>query len=233
MEYPILFLVLGAFLAAMGAKVGGFGYVLVWLGASFVLTGIGHIACGGRIYGKKPAGALPLWSKLLHGPFLVYTWGIWHLVRLFSREEATSRVNDSLSIGRRLLPHEAPEGFANWVDLTAEFDEPSELRKQDGYLCLPILDGGIPTFAELHAAIGRLQPGTTYVHCAQGHGRTGIFALALLFHQGAIGDLDAGLALLRKVRPALNLNPRQKRFVQRYAATLSAKDSPVGDGPVR
>lgn len=183
---------------------------------------------GARIYGKKSDGVLPAWSKILHAPFLLYTWAVWHSVRYLSREAILNRVNDSLVIGRRVLPHELPEDVDNWVDLTAEFDEPSGVRDKMHYIALPILDGGVPETKEICTALDRLKPGTTYVHCAQGHGRTGLFSLALLLKLGVIQDVDEGLRVLREVRPGLlHLNSRQKRFVKEYAA---AQPSPTG-GP--
>jgi hypothetical protein len=49
-----------------------------------------------------------------------------------------------MTIGRRLLAQECGGGFANYVDLTAEFSEPSAIRKAPGYFSFPILDGAAP-----------------------------------------------------------------------------------------
>lgn len=217
MKYTILFMVLGVTLMTIGLRNGGVALCLVWLGLSFLLTGLGHATVGARVYGKRASGVLPVWSKILHAPFLLYTWAVWHIARCLSHEDIFNCVNDSLVIGRRVLPHELPEDIDNWVDLTAEFDEPSGVRQKVLYIALPILDGGVPAIQELREALDKLKPGTTYVHCAQGHGRTGLFGLALLLKEGAIQTIDEGLKLLREARPGLELNGRQKRFVKIYA----------------
>ncbi|MFX1566597.1 MAG: hypothetical protein ACFFCH_11475 [Promethearchaeota archaeon] len=86
---------------------------------------------------------------------------------------------------------------------------------------LPILDGGIPKTQDLKDAISRVMIGRTYVHCAQGHGRTGLFTIALLFARGQIQSVEDGLELLKKVRPGVRLNSTQQQYIQEYIAERS------------
>lgn len=212
--FPVLLMMLGIGLIVVGGGDGVSGIVLSWAGVGFCLTGAGHFGPGSRIYGKKQNGQLPWWSIAIYFPFLCYTWGIWHLSRIISRERVFDRISDEVLIGRRLLPGEQPAGIVNLVDLTAEFTEPAALWAGKNFVCLPILDGGVPAAPELDAAIAKIKPGLTYIHCAQGHGRTGLFALALLQARGEIADYDAGLARLRAARPALALTRRQELYLR-------------------
>jgi protein-tyrosine phosphatase len=190
--------------------------LLVWVGFGFFVTGLGHLGLGARIYAKNRRGVLPLWSKVLHLPFLLYTWGVWHVTRFFSREPLYDRITDSVTIGRRMLPGESSEAFSNWIDLTAEFDEPEEFRQGTNYISLPVLDGGVPSVQELKEALDRMNDGPTFIHCALGHGRSGIIALALLARDNPAASLEANLERLQKARPGLRLNGRQLRFIRRY-----------------
>jgi protein-tyrosine phosphatase len=154
-------------------------------------------------------------------PLLALTTAVWHLVRLLTREMAHNSVTENVVVGRRLLPSELTREFDNYVDLTAEFAEPSAIRRRFGYVCFPILDGGAPTPEALREAVGRLRPGTTFIHCAQGHGRTGLVALAVLLTSGAARDIEDGLQILRAARPGIRLNPDQQRCIDRFAEELS------------
>src|SRR4030095_7030576 len=111
---------------------------------------------------------------------------------LFSREPAHTEVNEQLVIGRRLLSSEMKGDFENYIDLTAEFVEPAAIRRRDGYRSFPILDGSAPSPEALEAALSGLRSGRTFVHCAQGHGRTGLFAVALLLRSGAVRTIEEG-----------------------------------------
>jgi protein-tyrosine phosphatase len=126
-------------------------------------------------------------------------------------------VLEQLVVGRRLLDSEIAEEFVNYVDLTSEFSELSKARKMAGYVCFPILDAGAPSPDSLKAAVKSLRPGKTYVHCAQGHGRTGLFALALLLTNGLAGTPEDGLRMLRHARPGINLNRQQRRCIELLA----------------
>ena len=63
-------------------------------------------------------------------------------------------------------------------------------------------------------------PGAVYIHCAQGHGRTGTFAAAVLLAKGHCDSVDAAVARLRAVRPRLALGKAQLQFARRVAERL-------------
>ncbi|MHA3774767.1 phosphatase [Verrucomicrobiota bacterium sgz303538] len=185
MRYAATLTALGVALVVMGVQLSLWGALLIWLGVDFVLLGIAHFRGAHGVFGKRPDGTLPVWGWLLFLPLLIYTAGVWHLIRLFSREPRINRVSDDLVVGRRLLAHEYPGQFTNYIDLTAEFEEPRSVRQADGYLAFPILDASAPSPEALREVVARLRPGRTFVHCAQGHGRTGLFAMAVMLSSGA------------------------------------------------
>ena len=119
-------------------------------------------------------------------------------------------------MGRRLRAFELPPGISNYVDLTAETEDPAAIRQSEAYLAFPILDAGVPDRHALKKTISDLKPGRTFVHCAQGHGRTGLFALALLSARGQIESFEEGIEKLKTVRPGLGLNTSQEAFMKDY-----------------
>jgi protein-tyrosine phosphatase len=151
---------------------------------------------------------------------LIYTSFVWHILRLLLRESAHNEVTQELVVGRRLLPGELEGEFDNYVDLTAEFAEPLTIRRRPGYVCFPILDMSAPEADDLREFLARLRPGKTFVHCAQGHGRTGLFALAWLIQSGAVRTVGEGLEKLRAVRPRICLTRMQRRCIEEFAANV-------------
>jgi len=216
MKQAILLIILGiAGLAIGGVKGGGF-LMLSWLGVNFVVLGIAHVFQWHGLFGKRHDGTLPWWSWLLFAPLLLYSHAVWYLLILVSREASFNEVTGDLTVGRRLLSVGASSPFENYIDLTAEFQEPKALRRAAEYQCLPVLDASAPSPEILRRWVLGLRPGRTFVHCAQGHGRTGLFALAVLLESGAAGTLEEGLALLRKARPGIRLNDAQRRCLEAY-----------------
>src|SRR5207249_4991938 len=134
----------------------------------FVVLAIAHGKGAHRLFGKRSDGTLPLWRWLVFLPLLVYMWAIWHLMRIVKHEPARSVVTGQLVIGRRLLASELDEKFDNYVDLTAEFAEPSIIRRSPAYRSFPILNDAAPSPEALRAAIYSLRPGRTFVHCGRG-----------------------------------------------------------------
>lgn len=214
MKLIIANLLVGISLIYLGFSGSGFGLLAAWLGLDFFLTGLGYAGLGARIYGKKESGRFPVWAIILYLPFFLYTLAIWHLVQLMIRENAYDRVTANIIIGRRLCNKTYPEGVENYVDLTAEFCEPKSVIENFNYISLPILDGHVPDIDKLNFALDKLSNGITYIHCGQGHGRTGLFAALLLARRGEVSTLEEALALLRRNRPKLSLTSKQNEFVR-------------------
>lgn len=217
MRYSILLGILGLLLVAAGLQAGTWGFLLYWLALDFIILGFAHARGKHRIFGKAADGTLPWWSWLLYLPLLAYTSFIWHLVRTFSRERVVDRVNDGIFVGRRLLPGELKEACTRYIDLTSEFQEPGEFRKPPGYFCFPILDASAPSPDQLAKAVEEVGSGPVFIHCAQGHGRTGLFTLALLISRGEVRSVEEGLALLTKIRPGIGLNAQQMSCIRDFA----------------
>jgi protein-tyrosine phosphatase len=211
---------LGLILIVLGVSRGGCLLPALWLGVDFLILGIAHIKNRPGIFGKRADGSLPFWSWLIFLPLLIYTNLVWRIACFLSREPAQNTVTNNLVVGRRLLPSELNGEFVNFIDLTAEFPEPPIIRRLKAYQCFPILDGGAPSVEDLNHAIDRLSPGRTFIHCAQGHGRTGLFALAVLLKQGLVRNPDEGLQKLRASRPGIRLNKVQRQCIEKFANHL-------------
>jgi hypothetical protein len=222
MSHRYLLALLGLILIVAGLLERGWLIVAVWLGGNLLALGIAHGRGSHRIFGKRADGSLPWWSWLVFFPLLAFATIVWHVLRLFSREPAQNTVKGGLAVGRRLLPSEFDGEFDNYVDLTAEFSEPRAIRTSAAYRCFPILDGAAPTPEALTDAVSHLRPGKTFIHCAQGHGRAGLFALAVLLQSGAARNVDDGLRMLRAVRPAIALSKAQRRCLEAFARKLVA-----------
>ncbi len=179
------------------------------------------------MFGKRRTGALGPLSSVALLPYVVYTWAIWHLVRLLSREPAVDRLTDDIRIGRRLLPREVPDDVAAIIDLTCELPEPAGVMRGRVYRSIPILDGTAPPVDWLATAAidAKALPRPVLVHCAQGHGRTGMFAIAMLLVEGTASSAAEALELLCAARPRARLNAAQHRVVEALAGYDAGQNS--------
>lgn len=216
-----IMVVLAVLCAACVPGLAYLGWVPAWFGADFLIVSIAYFSRTAGVFGKRPDGTLPAWSWVLFGPFFAFSNLVWNFGRLVARSPACNTVSPDLVIGRRLLEGENVGTFSNFVDLTAEFPEPRSFRQSGGYLNFPILDAGAPDPEALREAINKLRPGRTYVHCAQGYGRTGLFAVALLVNSGVVSSSEEGLRLLKSVRARVHLNAEQQRCMAGFMQLIS------------
>ena len=87
---------------------------------------------------------------------------------------------------------------------------------------LPILDGDAPRLDDLLRLLKELDPvaGTLYIHCAEGHGRAGLVAAAILLSRGMVLDPDEAVRMVRAKRPKVSLNARQRKMLAEVAGVF-------------
>lgn len=223
MKYAFGFLLLASGCIAVAVQTRGAAWLLLWPALSFLLVAIGYVGGGPRVLGKRATGRIETNRIALLLPFFLFTCGIWHARRLFRYGPACHEILPGVWLGRRPLARDLPAGTSLVVDLTAEFMASRGVITGRTYLCLPMLDGTCGDEALCAIVLDRLATSadTVYIHCAQGYGRSAMFAAALLVRRGAAEDFAAAEQMLRKIRPGVRLNRRQRAFGE----GLCAKDA--------
>jgi protein-tyrosine phosphatase len=211
MARSYLLLLLGVGLSLIAFAQGGWTYLVGWLGIDFLVLGIAHIRGFHRLFGKRADGTLPFWSWMIFLPLHLYSLAVLKFARTIRNEPWNSDVNEMLSIGSRPFVRDDCANFDSIVDLTAEFQEVKSVRQRPGYISFPILDASAPSAHALELALNACHSGRMFIHCAQGHGRTGLFAAAWLLANGVAANAGEALQILTKARPGINLNSEQRR----------------------
>ncbi len=208
MKYGVLFSAFALILAYFAFASGGWFLLLLWPSFSFGVVGMGYLSVGHRVFGKRHDGAMRPDSVVILLPFLLYVWGVWHVARVVSREPPHNKVTDELLVGRRLLVSELPAGIQTVVDLTCEFPESRVAEVVPNYISAPMLDGSALSPQSLAGITTRLESAEIpiFIHCAQGHGRTGVVAALFLIARGEAGDPESAIALLKTHRPLVRIN---------------------------
>jgi protein-tyrosine phosphatase len=217
MKYGILFLILGGIVILQAGMIGGVYWILVWPGLSFVVVAAAYLGLGPCVFGKRPDETMGWYAVALLLPYLLLTWLTWHVARLISSEECCNNVVPGLYVGRRPLANEVPDDVTLVVDLTSEFAEVEAVRTARHYLAFPMLDTGVPSEADFRQLVRHVTDwqGAVYIHCAQGHGRTGLVAAAVLIAKGHAATAEEAVAVLTMARPRLSLGKNQLAFLRR------------------
>lgn len=213
MKYAGLHFLLGVSLVVLAGLYPGTSGLLGWLGACFGMLSLAYALKRPALLGKRQDGSLAWWSWIMFLPLHLITWGIWHAIRVLSREPAFHQITPQLTVGRRLLACEVPPEIELVIDLTSEFPEPAGVRRGRHYQSFPILDASVPEVKSVYQLIDSLPQVPTYIHCAQGHGRTGLFTSVYLVRRGHCKTMEETMELLAKVWPGIVLNSEQKAFI--------------------
>ena len=218
MKYGVLFLILGGLMGWFAAQNRGWALLLLWPAANCVIIGTAYLARLPQFFGKRPTGSMNPLTTIVLLPYLSYLWIVWHVLRLVQSENAFDNLNDRLTIGRRLLFSEMPSDVDNVIDLTCEFNEPSQITSEFNYVSFPILDASVPRLADLQSLIQEIDSlnGKSYIHCAQGHGRTGLVTAAILLGHDPELTVDAAIGQIKTARPALRCNREQIETLHRF-----------------
>lgn len=233
MKYAVVFSLLAATLLFNAWLVDGWSAAvpLAWAGISCGLVAIAYWFNAPGVFGKRPDGRLGLLHVTILFPYRVLAQAVWWINTRLSAEPAWHRVDDRLIVGRRLLGSEVPPGIDAVLDLTCEFSESRRLRSL-AYRCLPMLDASTPSMERLLAAVQEAAalPGTLYIHCAQGHGRTGLVAALVMAVRSPDLTPEAALARLQQIRPGIGLNRRQHAVLARIGSETALRRHANGQG---
>lgn len=207
----------------------GWYWLLLWPAASFGVVAAGYWGLGASIFGKNAHdGTTSLPRTLFFLPYLFFYWGFYVLAIPFFEKLRGERPVDPLVpgvlIGRRLLAEELPAEVTRVLDLTCEYAEAPEIVARVEYYNEQILDGAVPDVPLLTSLVDWVDAGSgvTYIHCAIGHGRTGLVACGLLLKRGLARDADDAIRLARESRPFIRLNATQRELLIAYHAALQA-----------
>lgn len=226
MKYAIVFWSVASLCVMKAFATSGWELVLYWPALSFAAVGFAYAGVGPRVFGKREDGRLSRITVFLLFPYLIYTWALWHLWRLSTREPPFHALCNNLTIGRRLLPDELPSQVTKVFDLTCEFPEPSLIRAKVLYRCLPTLDARPPAVAVLRQVAEEVLIAGKggCIHCANGHGRTGTLAGAVLLVGGKVRTSREAIDYLRQCRPKLTLNSTLMFALWELAATIAQEE---------
>lgn len=191
-----------------------------WCALSFLIVSISYISNKPSLLGKTHRGTFsPL--LLLWLPAFFINWLFWRLSKLKSQEPTLQKVTPFLTIGRRVSADELPDEIDQIIDLTAEFNEPRRVRKKAFYYNFPILRGNVPSFEKLLSFIDSIEfkGRKSYVHCADGHGRTLLFCVIALVKKGYYDSIEEATALIQRARPTACMTPKQQAFANHLMQT--------------
>lgn len=224
MQYAFVFLVVALVCLLEAALIDGWGWLLLWPALCYLGVALAYGGCGPGLLGKRADGSLAPLAMLFFLPFLLPTWGVWHLQRLLSNEPACQEITPGLWLGRRLLPGEVPPQITLIVDLTAEFREPAGVIAEHAYLALPTLDGHVPRTESLRRGIEQVagHSGPVLIHCASGHGRSAMVLAGVLLARGLACDVADAERRMQAIRPRVRLSTAQRRRVQAFARSLAS-----------
>ncbi|NLB70322.1 MAG: hypothetical protein GX804_11710 [Lentisphaerae bacterium] len=230
--YGFLMMLTGSFglLSLFRGKTDG----IIWYAAGIILlwamgvAGVLHAAYrdnDSTSFGKSSDGRIGTSGILVMFPYIFTLWLRQAAISLLSRENRYDKICDGVWIGRRpSCASHLPEEASVCVDLAAEFASAAFLRNSSSeklkYISFPILEASTRGIEELCECIDSLPEGNIFIHCAQGHGRSGFFTAAYLLRSGRVGTLPQAEELIRSARPGVKLRKAQHAFLAKYEADL-------------
>lgn len=224
MKYGLLLFSFAALLSWKAVLSAGWFLLLLWPALSLAFISFGYFFLGPMVFGKRSNGEIPFANAVLLLPWLILQHTVWQILIRVSSEDTVDRLTDRILIGRRLRSGELPDEVHVVVDLTCEFSEPAIIRSGN-YFSFPVLDATAPTPNKLLSWIKSTQDttGTVFIHCAQGHGRTGMFAAALLYADGAFPTVEAALRFVQQKRPGVRVSRAQRDCLQQFETLVAAR----------
>lgn len=174
-----------------------------------------------RLLGKRSDGTIDPVRLVLFWPYHVGLRAKLAIQRKLGTEPTWNAVATDLFIGGW------PDGVSSSppVNGLAVLDVTCELPLQlhpSAYVAFPVWDTRAPSPEQIEMAVRwalhqQINEGhRVLVHCAHGHGRSGCMMAALLIAKGLAGTVIEAEAIMKKGRPKVRLNERQRRAVEAW-----------------
>ena len=165
------------------------------------------------VLGKSPKRSFFALIFVLNFPFIVAYWMLWILRHGFSKNDPVNRIKDTnISISQWPIFGVSPEKYDIVIDLTSEM--PAIYPVSGKYISLPNMDGVSLCRWDIPLEFDRNQQ--ILVHCAQGRGRSAVYAAMLLKELGYAATADIAYELIKQSRPSVHLTHAQLKQLRRY-----------------
>jgi hypothetical protein len=179
--------------------------------------------------GKRNDGTIDLARLILFAPYHLGLRAKLAIQRKLGNEPTWNAVAMDLFIGG--WPNEAssspPVSGLAVLDVTCEL--PLQLEPS-AYLAVPVWDTRAPSPEQIEMGVRwalhqQMNKGhRVLIHCAHGHGRSGCMMAALLIAKGLAGTVLEAEAIMKKARPRVRLNARQRRAVETWVLAFHRKE---------
>ena len=211
MKFSFFFLILLAYLLfLLATESNPYVYILIWPAINMCVMAIAYIFNKpSLILGKKEDGSINIFLLALNLPWLIFTWLIFKLQIWLSKERFSDNISGTkIWLSRRPTDKDDLTSFDTIIDLTCEFVKD---KTDKNYQCYPNLDGNIlknlPNLRKINLEHNIL------IHCANGHGRSALFASILLKQIGIEESTQSALKKIIQSRALAKPNKSQKKWL--------------------
>ncbi|WP_373652996.1 hypothetical protein [Schlesneria sp. DSM 10557] len=179
----------------------------------------------GGVFGKDASGRIGRWNRVVLTPYFLLQEAARYGQNLLWPTPTFSQTLPDLYVGRLCELKDLPNDVSQVIDLTAELETPASIRCGLPIVCLPTLDGGIPSEDQCQQAIEAFEGphDRIYICCANGHGRSVTLAAIVLGYKRCCLTAEQAFDFIKRARSAATPNPDQRRFAQRIFEQLPYK----------
>lgn len=173
------------------------------------------------LLGKRADGRI---DTLRFGLFWPYHAGLrmkLGMQRLLSSEPVWNQITSDYFIGGWPNSKKNTPPLCNLAILDVTCELPLQVEAS-GYLMIPVWDTHAPSSIQIEIGVRwalkqeREEKRCILIHCAHGHGRSACMMAAILIAKGLVGTVEEAEAMMKKERPRVRLNPRQKEAVEMW-----------------
>ena len=174
------------------------------------------------LLGKHKDGTISGLNRVIFWPYFAGLQAKLAIQRRYSTEPAWNRITDTYYLGA--WPSEeslVPAVHPSVLDVTCEL--PLQVRPP-AYKMIPVWDTHAPSPEQIDIGVAWAQQQEragrkVLIHCAHGHGRSATMLCAIVIANGQAKTIAEAEAMLKKERPRVRLNNRQRESLTNWYLT--------------
>jgi membrane-associated phospholipid phosphatase len=194
--------------------------VLLWIGFSMLVIGLGYMNFGPIVFQKHDNGTFSFAAKTIHLPYR----SISKVVRyfFFSSYKEPQKITDNLYLGAYAMDHLTPCDAI--FDVCSEYERAN--YKMEYYVNYPLIDLEVPSIGELRLGVEKLDAllqnnRVVFIHCALGMSRSAILVMGWMLYSKKVRSVEAAIQYFRDHNFKSNVSDKHITMLHIYSKQLA------------
>ena len=194
--------------------------ILLWIGFSMLVIGLGYLNMGAIVFQKQDNGAFSFAAKTIHLPYRTISKTVRYF--FFPSYKEPQKITDNLYLGAYGMDHMTPCDAI--FDVCSEYERANYTKEH--YVNYPLIDLQVPSIDELKIGVEKLDAllqnnRVVFIHCALGMSRSAILVMGWLLYSKKVRSVEEAIHYFKEHNFKSNVSEKHIAMLHMYSKQIA------------